>query len=571
MYERIFIFLLFLNLFFAIPSGWTKTEQESYIEPQFQEVKNHNDNKIGSLWGFGKNKRDVSENEEPNYSDMFKWVDLVIGYAHVSIDEQSIPDNEEVRIYWGWGEDHISSSNVTLPAASPCEDEINNFRKRSSHPVYLDNGHMKFQYYDIVKEVRLTYEYRVIKICPDRTNQNFCKYHFEKNNQLEEIVEGSHEDFKEYVIRDIYEKTNKIYDIDTLRSVVKMQQLDVAGEEPPSGCIEPVCSMQREYYYINPVPVPFNQTEYNSLFRKYNDRTYSQEPWLDIELGGNIKMRVYDIGSYWVFYNMWFGHEDICVRTSYSEYIWDSKPARVEKKSYFVEQGDVEWFHITPILGEQINNDPELEFLVFANRKIQKGYSKLDEEVLANHYMRKFDVYEDVFELWHVVGSVVNQTDFSPPGGDPKIPENPSVPHTYKGMGQSEKQFSPYQITYSNNSFRWVNYYYLNFTSESGGKNFTHIYYDVFGNEFVLSRNIFLRIPTWIVNGEVYPYNGKNLGPAKKNTSSSLQVYYFEGNDIYRSSTFVEHTPEIYYPNMALLFGGTFIVISVLFMGRRFL
>lgn len=542
------------NIKMKHPSTWKKTDIQSYISPQFEDVKTHNENMLDHIIGFHENYRKVKE-LRTGYHNMFKWVDGVIAFAHPSIDEYSISAENTTLIYWGWGEDHINHAKREGPAVAPCENYTNVYKKTAMSTRWFD-GEMTFEYYNLSKTVPITFFYEVMVYCPDPDRADRCKYLID--NEL--VWDGSYEGFYEkYIIPNISGK------IDYLNNT-QVEQFLRGGpihrdsfEESPPGCEPPHCHIRWYYYYLNPVPVPYNESQYVKLFNIYNNRTYIKEPWLNITLHGRVKLRITKSRVEYVYHIL---HHS-CERHSKLEYSWESRSV-TDKKSYFVELGNVEWFHITPVLGEEINNKPEVEFVTFANRRMQRGYSLIDGKLLTNYYMKRFDVFEDSFGLWHVGTTKVNRVDFTPSEEDPFVPNDLQIPH-HTIINHTEKLCAPYQITRSNHSFRWVNYYLINFTEEDGKHNFTHVFYDVFGNNFTLSRDIYLRLPTWISGGVVYSYKKGLIGTPNYKEDGLFRIYYFNGTETYRPS--VALSPYITMESIGTLIGllvGGMIVLSVI-------
>ncbi len=548
---------------------------ESYIEPDYSIVEQNNLNKIDHIMGFNDNYRKVDE-KDAKYNDMFNWTDAGVMASVPSIDNKVISDENQTYVYWGWGEEHIKKAdryqNATEDINDECYGKVNEWHKTLyTGQELLYPATLTFEYYNVSKTVPITFMYPIgiWKGVNDPDEYVYTTY----DEKGEKIVIGTgwDEAYNKYIYPKIYAGLSKYYSDDEIKEILRRSNIKMEDSDVGKLCYRTShdCEGYWLYYYINPVPVPFNQNEYNTLFNEYNNREYNREPILKVNLYGIVNVRKSDYHIRWI--KLKINNQTKCTTTLDSgdkDYGWEDK-SHSDTKEYFVQQGDIEWFHITPVLGEEINENPEEEYVTFSNRQMQRGYSLIDGQVLTNYYIKKFEIYQDELDLYHMLGKTVNKIDFTPPNeNDPLIPTSFEIPHQTK-TDQSEKQYSPYQITKSNNSYRWVNYYLINFTMDDGTHNFTHIYYDTFGNEFTLSRNLTLRKPTWIINGKVNAYKQGEIGKAQKNQTAFWNIYYYNGSDDYRPSIAVEKSPELHLPDIALLIGTVGIAVLSIFIGGQ--
>jgi len=547
------------------PAWWHSVNKISYTHPDFKEVQEYNTGKLDSLFGFKKNYRHIDEYDYVGYNNLYKWTDAAIVSVYPSIDEYSISDANKSYVYWVWGEQHINHARKEFNGSGLCANYTNIYEQNVVNGRMFYPAHMTFTYYNLSTEIPITFFYEIEKYCPDVDVDN-CQYYTNNDGEFEEVWKGGYDGFFEnYIIPDINKSVSYLNESE-LENYVKFKQIPRHDfENNPSGCEPPNCNIVWYYYYINPVPVPYNQTQYDNLFNRYNNRTYMAEPRLNITLKGSVKIRVEDYKKEYV-YDMRYNQ---CTAETNVKYKWLSRSPKTEEKDYFVELGDIEWFHITPVLGEEINHNPVEEFVTFANRRMQRGYSLIDSEPLTNYYVKLFDIFKDEFGIEHVGTTNINKADFIPPEDDPLLPHSFNIPHTTK-VNSSEKLYAPYQITRSNHSFRWVNYYNIYFKYHEGMHNFTHTFYDVFGNNFTLSRNIYLRLPTWIINNKVYAYKRGAIGVPHVNNTGFGTVESYYGDDSNRPSMTIINEPGISFPNVAVIFGGIVgLIVAVMLIGRR--
>ncbi len=522
------------------------SQNYSYATPEFEKIKEHNDIVIKNVQGYTTNLRKVQESK-PEYPSLYKWTDLTIVGAQDSVDEYSLSDNMKNFIYWGWGEEHTKQVNKQEPAMHPCENKTNKYVRKALKGRMLYTASMKFKYYNVSKELPVALFYKV-KILSDN---NTYVYSLQDNDTGYKTYE-TFNNFEKTVFEDIYSKVSTYMTRNELNSSLVEQQIEKSMYEPLEyDCMPPQCTIRWYYYYINPVPVPFNQSEYNTLFMEKNEKIYQAEPWLNITLSASIKIRYYDNDK--VYY--WDEEHNKCIADRWTRIspAWYSKTMKTQK-SYFIEQGDVEQFYITPVLSEEINHNPEIELIIFANRRMQRGIYFINNKTLTNYYMRKFYVSSDEFWFKHVQTKDIYITDFRVYDNDFGNDYESMVQHSAE-INHSEQKCAPYQITYSGNSFRWVNYYHINFTEDDGQHNIVHKMCDIFGNNFILSKDIYLRQPTYIINKEVYANSKNSVAQVDKDGG---RWNYYEGSTELRPCIAIaepkaEHELQISLPDISII------------------
>ena len=277
----------------------------------------------------------------------------------------------------------------------------------------------------------------------------------------------------------------------------------------------------------NPFPIPFSKEELDVQIEKDNETNRSKPLYLNITIAGSLSFTyartehtyTYECETVWINET---NSIEVCTchPVTYESNITIEKTAS-SSHSFLLENGNVLFFLLKPILREQLKDESAVNAVIFSKRLPYKAYLKFDDNVFNAVYTNSFSIEEDGLGVQYIKSAEDFHKGISP---DDKDITNSTNLNSSLSFSSLETYLRPIQLEKENESFS--NIYGINssYANMSGRHNLSMLFFDHFNDRYEYNENVLTRTMTLISIERKEDGLEIRLGDDKGNALSNKKV-----------------------------------------------